>query len=361
MPRESPESRSWVGFGLGTAKIVVPVALVAWLITGVISQPTPVWEHIQTGPSTWPLLAGAFSLGLAAVVLTFVRWYFLVRALDLTFSLVDAFRLGFLGYLFNFVSLGSVGGDLFKAVFIAQQQPERRTEAVASVIVDRVIGLYGLLVVAAIALAFMGDTNMSSEMVALARAVHVALAVGTIAGGMLFWPGLLAWEGWDRAAHWPVVGGTLERLIAALRAYADRPLVLVGAAAISLVVQTVNSLAIWLAAMALFTNAPGMLAHLVIVPAALVAGSVPLMPAGLGAFEAALEYLYRAVAMPAPIAGAGLAVALAYRVITIAVAAIGGVFHVACREEVARVIDEADADATPHEVPEEADKEPVEV
>ncbi len=58
-----------------------------------------------------------------AVSLTFVRWYLLVRALGLHFRLLDAFRLGFLGYLFNFVSVGSVGGDLFKAIFIAREQP----------------------------------------------------------------------------------------------------------------------------------------------------------------------------------------------------------------------------------------------
>ena len=65
--------------------------------------------------------------------------------------MADAFRLGFLGYLFNFVSLGSVGGDLFKAVFIAREQHGKRAEAVATVVIDRVIGLYVLFFVASVA------------------------------------------------------------------------------------------------------------------------------------------------------------------------------------------------------------------
>ena len=65
----------------------------------------------------------------------------------LPFRIRDAFRLSFLSYLLNFVSVGSVGGDLFKAFFIAREQPGRRTEAVATVVVDRIVGLYGLLLV----------------------------------------------------------------------------------------------------------------------------------------------------------------------------------------------------------------------
>ena len=67
-------------------------------------------------------------LGLAAVVLTFVRWYLLVTPLGLPFHLRDAIRLGFVGYLFQFASLGAVGGDLFKAAFLAHEQPRRRPE-----------------------------------------------------------------------------------------------------------------------------------------------------------------------------------------------------------------------------------------
>ena len=65
--------------------------------------------------------------------------------LHLPFRLRDAFRLGFLAFLLNFVSVGAVGGDLFKAFFIARDQPGRRTEAVATVVVDRLVGFYALL------------------------------------------------------------------------------------------------------------------------------------------------------------------------------------------------------------------------
>ena len=50
----------------------------------------------------------------------------------------------------NFVAPGSIGGDLFKAIFLAHGQPGRRTEAVATVIADRLLGVTTILVIASI-------------------------------------------------------------------------------------------------------------------------------------------------------------------------------------------------------------------
>ena len=39
----------------------------------------------------------------------------------------------------------SIGGDFVKAYFIAHAHPERKTRAIASVIADRALGLFGLI------------------------------------------------------------------------------------------------------------------------------------------------------------------------------------------------------------------------
>ena len=62
---------------------------------------------------------------------------------DLPFTLGNAFRLGLLGFFFSTFLPGSVGGDLVKAAGIAREQ-SRRTVAVATVIMDRIMGLWGL-------------------------------------------------------------------------------------------------------------------------------------------------------------------------------------------------------------------------
>ena len=53
-------------------------------------------------------------------------------------------RIGLIGFFYNSVLPGSVGGDIIKAAAIAREQ-SRRTIAVATVIMDRVIALWGLV------------------------------------------------------------------------------------------------------------------------------------------------------------------------------------------------------------------------
>ena len=138
---------------LNLLKIALPAALIWWLLSRIEPQQL---EMLQTRPKNWTLLGLAFAMSFAAVSITFLRWWLLVCTLGLTFRIRDAFRLGFLCYLLNFVSVGGVGGDLFKAVFIAREQPGKRGHAVATVLVDRIVGLYSLLLVAAAAILVAG-------------------------------------------------------------------------------------------------------------------------------------------------------------------------------------------------------------
>ena len=88
-------------------RVGVSTAILGFLVV----QAKDSLPEIQGQPQ-WGLLALASLLCLLMVVTTIVRWYMLVRALELPFRLRDAFRLGFLGYMLNFFSLGSVGGRL---------------------------------------------------------------------------------------------------------------------------------------------------------------------------------------------------------------------------------------------------------
>src|SRR5262249_48415323 len=103
-----------------------------------------VWqEHVLTGNIHWEYLALAGVICAVSTLLTFVRWYFLVRAVGLPFRVADALRLGMIGFYFNTFLPGSVGGDILKAAFLAREQ-SRRTVAVATVIMDRILGLWAL-------------------------------------------------------------------------------------------------------------------------------------------------------------------------------------------------------------------------
>jgi uncharacterized protein (TIRG00374 family) len=326
-------------------KFVLPLAIIAWLIG---SFDRDQLRQLGQHPINWPLLGCGFSLAMLSVCATFVRWYLLVRALDLPFRLADAFRLSFLGYLLNFVAFGSVGGDLFKAVFLAREQPGKRTEAVATVFLDRAVGMYSLLVVASASILFSGGANWDADIKAVSNMTLAATLAGTAAIVVILLPG------WDRSSlmktayRLPKIGVVVQRLAKALDVYRGKRRLLALIASLSLAVHVVFAISLYLAAAALFPRHPTMADHFIIVPLSLVAGALPLAPAGLGTFEAAMKILYRVV--PVHPGGDGLLLALVFRVITLLIAAVGVVYYWMGRREVGELMREAEREQEAEEL-----------
>ena len=125
-----------------------------------------------------------------AVLLTFVRWWYLVRALDVPCRFPDAIRISFWGYLFNLAPLGIVGGDLVKAVMLGHEHPQHRAKAVASVLVDRVIGLYVLFLVATAAILLTGFWRDRPEPTIqwICRLTFIMTVVSTVGLGVVMGP-----------------------------------------------------------------------------------------------------------------------------------------------------------------------------
>ena len=99
-------------------------------------------------PKRWDLLAAAVMINVVAILITLIRWWYLVRAVGIDFSLKDALRRT-LGYLFNLAPMGIVGGDLLKAVLLSREKPGNKAKAAASVVVrPGTVGLYVLFLVA---------------------------------------------------------------------------------------------------------------------------------------------------------------------------------------------------------------------
>lgn len=317
-------------------KVALPLLIIGWLLLGVEAER---WAELREQPKQWWLLAVAMVLTLVSTVISFARWYLLVRIVEIPFRLRDALRLGFLGYLLNFVSAGSVGGDFFKAFFLAKESPGRRAKAVASVLVDRVIGLYSLLLVATLGVLFTGLADRSTELSVLSRVLFSATAVGALGIFVMLVPGFTKGRLTSALARVPKLGGILLQLIHAVRMYRQRWVALGLALAMSLVVHGLLATAVFLVATSLFSEAPSLDQHVVVVPISLVAAALPISPAGLGTFEVCLEELYKI--MEGSHAPPGVTVALVFRLMTIGVAAIGAIYYLACRREVREVLAEA--------------------
>lgn len=302
-----------------------------------------VFTNLRDHPKHWDLLAAAWACCTLGVALTFVRWWYLVRALDVPWRLADAIRMSFWGYLFNLLPLGIVGGDLVKAVMFGHEQPQHRAKGVASVLFDRVVGLYLLFVVASSAMLLTGFYGrIDHHDIRLMCQVTFALTiVGTIGLAIMLGPDLFVSRGIEACGRIPRVGRPLQSLLNAVRMYRRKPLALIFTSMMSIGVHCSFAVGLYLIACGLPGNHLSLADHFVVIPVSNVAGVLPL-PAG--PFEAVLDLLYTVVPVQgAPITpGQGLVVALAYRIITLLIAAFGIPYYLGNRREMAEVMHEAE-------------------
>lgn len=298
------------------------------------------WRH-RTGLSEmtqqtvhWPSLLMALALCGGSIILTFLRWYCLVKAQGLVFSVRDALRLGFIGYLFNFVAPGAVGGDLVKAVLLAKEQPGRRTTAVATVLLDRILGMLALFLIGA--LAAWPQWEEIRQRTGL-KAVVGLLVFGSVAGlvglTLMMIPAVTNSRAWQLLARLPVVGHMIAELVDGLRLYQSQRRVLFTALGISLVGHfgTISSFYFSARAISGTKFVPPYAQHLFFIPAAELAGIVPLTPGGVGLLEEAVNSLY---ILNGAADGTGLLTVLAYRAVTIIIALIGAGYYFSSRREI---------------------------
>ncbi len=317
-------------------KFAVPLAIIGWLLWRVEPEQ---WELLREQPRNYPLLAAALAAALAAVCVSFFRWWALVRCQGIQLGVIEAFRLGAIGFLLSFVSAGSVGGDIFKTIFLARRSPGKGIEAVASVIVDRGIGLLGLLLLVAFAMSAAG-TSSNPDLVNIGNAALGLSAVGMVTLAAL----VLGGRPIDRAIVWGgrlrYIGGAVSRIAGPLRVFRRHPVMLGLSLIMSLGVHCLLVLsAFWIATSLYGTAAPSLGDHALIFPIANLASTMPIAPAGLGVLEAAMEWLYRVV--PAePTIASGMLVALVYEIVKVVMAVLGMLFYWTAAPDIRRSLSE---------------------
>jgi len=314
------------------AKFAFPAAIIFWLLWRMEPEQ---WQQLREQPKDYPLLVAALLIALCGMVLSFVRWWLLVRCQGITLTVIEALRLSSIGFLLSFVSAGSVGGDLFKAIFLAKRSPGKRIEAVASVVVDRGVGLLGLMLLVTVALAFVAPKpGTDGENIAKIRQSTSSLCViGCIVVGVLVLGGkpidrLIRW-----AATWPTVGGVVEKITGPLRMFHQHPFAFALSLLMSVGVHLLIVLGIYLIASAMYASPPTLADHLVIVPITNVAAALPVAPAGIGVTEAAMDWLYKVIP-PTPTIASGTLVALVYEMVKVLMAIIGMIFYWSAGREV---------------------------
>jgi uncharacterized protein (TIRG00374 family) len=242
------------------------------------------------------LLALGFAFYFTSLLLTFVRWFWLVRAIEPRFPLRSTFLLGFIGNVFNLVIPGAVGGDLIKAAYLVRMKINR-TQAVASMVIDRILGLLGLFLLAGVA-GVAAWPRAGTPVKGLILLAWALLALGSLGLTAVFTqaltrrhPGLLHGHG-----HRAVI---LRELKAMSETYRRRLGVVFSGLALATFGHVLNVLAFYAVSRTLFpTGLPSLAQHFLLVPLILFTMIVPLPGGALGLTEQVSQQVFRLVAHP---------------------------------------------------------------
>jgi uncharacterized protein (TIRG00374 family) len=267
-----------------------------------------VWKRhvVERQPIHAGFLLAAFLLYTAAISVTLIRWFLLVRALDLPLRFRDGMRFGLIGIFFNTFLPGAVGGDIIKAAALARGQ-SRRTAAVATVIMDRVIALWALVWFVALlgSIFWLSGLLVGPAGAVASFIVTIALTIVGVTAGIWMLLGFLpdhrAERFAERLTKLPLIGKTAAEFWRSVWIYRRRQKAVALVMLLSWVGQVGFVLAFYCCARTLWSPElgpiPSLLHHFLLVPIGLVMQALVPTPGGAGGAEwgfAALYVLFRA-------------------------------------------------------------------
>ena len=325
----SPTPGRWIG----PLKVLCGVALIG-LLAWQASQADG-FARLASGPKDFGLLAVALALVVISVVMTFLRWWLVASAADVPMSFAESLRFGTIGFAMNFVALGNIGGDVVKAALLARGRPGRRAVAVTTVMVDRLLGLFGLLLFASGAILISGAlaSELPTAVKILCQSTLMVTAFAIACVALAVAPGKMAQRLVLGLSRLPLIRSSsaltrvAEKVTKACDLYQRHRGRLAGALAVGLCCDAMFILSFYMVARGLPMASPGMVPHFFIVPLGLIAGAVPISPNGLGTVEATVEMLYRSFGSGVH-PGDGALVAFGHRLVMLMAGATAVVYYV---------------------------------
>jgi uncharacterized protein (TIRG00374 family) len=277
------------------------IGLLTFLYTR-LEDPEALWQQVLLS-NKW-YLVGALAAYALAVAVSGVKWGVLLLATGLRVVPRRLFAYQWIAEFFNSFLPAQVGGDVMRGYALASDT-HRRADAAASVIIDRFMGLFILMLAAAVAASamlawgrpngahFRGEELVAMRIMALGSMAITAVLMGVLAAVLSCRLKHLAEV---LLALLPLSHHTMpvwQKLSQAFNAYRYRFSTLLQAALGSLLILLVASFQIWLIAEAVSPGSVSLMEVLVINPIiALLLVAVPLSPGGLGVRQGAFSVMF---------------------------------------------------------------------
>lgn len=280
---------------------------------------------VQSAAGNWRLLSTGVFLYFICLFACTIRWLLLLKTQNFNITFPRAFALYFIGHFFSSFMPGATSGDLIKAVYVARETPDKKTEVVSTVFIDRILGLLGLIILAVLMMSFRLDFFLAHHATRMALVFNLVMLAGTILGAFVVFGRNLAekWTFFSQLEERTRLGVIITKAYKAFHLCIRNPGVLSKTIALSvlnhvIIVCVIYCIGISIGVKLRFVD------YLTVFPVINAIAGLPVTPGGLGMREGAAIYILGALSVPAP---AALALSLLVYLTTLFWAMIGGMVY----------------------------------
>ena len=234
-------------------------------------------------------------LVLVVVPMATFRWWLLLRAIGVQVKPKQIFILTWIGNFFNTTLPGAVTGDVVKGYYVIKaQQEEGRTRAFMTLLIDRFVGLFGLIVMAFLALVLNLELILSQEHLHSLAWMITVLFGGTV---VFYTIALFSFkEGRDPFIRLfqrlPATKISLK-VYSAFKSYQHQKTTLLLTLLLAIGIHTLIALLFFQVAQLMGIEEMDLATQFFLMPIGLITVAIPLAPGGIGIGHAAFESLYQ--------------------------------------------------------------------
>jgi hypothetical protein len=225
-----------------------------------------------------------------------IRWRWLLKLNSQEdFPYSSMVRITWIGLFFNSFLPGAVTGDFIKLLYIKDLDPKMsKTYLVTSVLMDRILGLTGLLCIMGFSsLIFYSElAGISKEMEYLLH-INLLLFSGAIALlSFLFAPMRLQQKMLNLSELIPVLGEKIHKTLSSVWIIGQYKRVLMKCLLLSVFLQTMNFAAFYIISSPFYSSEIPFQYIVTLIPIGFMFVAVPISPAGLGVGHVVFERLF---------------------------------------------------------------------
>lgn len=270
---------------------VIQAGITVFLLWWIFRDPAKRAEMataLRSADYLW-LLPGILCVGVAFLLQT-ERWRLLMLVQGINMGWWRTFRVFLIGAFFNLFLLGSTGGDIIKIFYAMHETASKKSAALLSVLVDRMMGLLAIVAVTAVLCSLRWNLIMAYP-VTQALAGTLGLILGVSLGLVVMGFVVDRFDLAGKLPHWLPLHARIVEFAAAFSIYARSPVVLAKTFGLSVPAHLLNFMAFYFAARAFgqFDGWSGLADVLSVLPIIMTIAAMPISLSGLGVREKLFE------------------------------------------------------------------------